>query len=183
MPWDIKIQVKQHTKLVLVPCVGGEEGRVYVIQLSCRALHHSCPSQEKFVFALSPPPVPFLQGKPEEALGTASSGVELCQCRKHIPLAPANTVTFPRAVGARPWTRLRAREASPCPRRKALQQGSACPGLCQEQDSLWTLRETIHAGSCSYNWKDKITSFCFLLSQGDFFALLQLYPPGNMEFF
>lgn len=30
-----------------------------------------------------------------------------------------------------------------------------------------------------YNRKDKIISFCFLLSQGDFLALLQLYPPRN----
>lgn len=33
-----------------------------------------------------------------------------------------------------------------------------------------------------YNRKDNITS-CFSLSQGDFFALLQLYPPGNADFF
>lgn len=76
------------------------------------------------------------------------------------------------------------RQASARRRRKAPQQGSACPGLRREQESLWALRETIRTGSCSsprlgsprkrYNGKNKITSPPPPLSWSYFFAVLQL---------
>lgn len=133
VPWDIRIQVKQRRQLVLVPCVGGEEGRVYIIQLSCRALHHSCPSQEKFVFVPSPPPPPFCRENLRKHLGllplvlSSPSAKSTFLQRLQIQWPSPELWGQGRELGSEHG------EASACPRRKALQRGSACPGLCRSR--------------------------------------------------
>lgn len=89
----------------------------------------------------------------------------------------AHTVTFPRAVGQGHELGWGHREASARPRK-----GPAA-GQCLPWSLLRALRKLCWQLLLRTNREDSTTSFCFLLSQGGFSALLQLYPPGNADFF
>lgn len=72
-------------------------------------------------------PALFFQRITKEPNGTASSGMELCQCRKHIPPVPANSVTSSSAVGARLRNQLRVQGGLCQPQEKGPTAGQRLP--------------------------------------------------------